>query len=118
MREDIKAERARAAKQRRRIVTDPNVGPVCRVCQFGCGYVLHGHHIQSLAESTSVCSEIVYLCPNCHAMVHEIRRMRYAPHRMRVRNRADRLEQLEYWEDQSDKAVVAKLHDLARRSII
>lgn len=117
MRDDIKAERQRAAKQRRRAVTNPDVAPVCNVCRFGCGYVLHGHHVQALSESTIVCSEIVYLCPNCHAMVHEIRRMHYAPHRMRVRNRADRLEQLDYWEDQSDKMIVAKLHDLARRSI-
>lgn len=119
IREDIKAERKRATKQRQKAVSNPYVGPTCRVCRFIYPYVLHVHHVVPLGESTEINSEVVYLCPTCHAMVHEIRRLYYAPNRMRVRYHEDRLEQLNYWEDQQpDKSITAKLYDLAKRGIL
>lgn len=54
--------------------TQPEKGvPFCAACQFGFAPILHQHHIRPSSEGG--CNDkdnLVYLCPNCHALIHQI----------------------------------------------
>lgn len=91
----VKEARRRAGKQRGKAMSDPVANPCCSVCGFAYPPVVHLHHIHPLAETEVPSDESAWLCPNCHAMVHEIRRMRRSGRK--PRNYQMRLQHLDYW---------------------
>lgn len=96
-------------------MANPVANPVCPVCDFSYPPVTHLHHIHPLAESDAISDEHVWLCPNCHAMVHEIRRMYYT--KRRPSNFRLRSAHLGYWLGEVCTPDVAKkLYDIAKRS--
>lgn len=112
---EVKEARKRASQIRRRAMADPVANPSCKVCGFAYPPSMHLHHIHPLAESEIVTDDHVWLCPNCHAMVHEIRRMYYSkrkPSSYRLR-----LAHLDYWLGEVCPPDAAKkLCDIAKKS--
>lgn len=114
---DIKSARKRAARVRQKSMSDPVANPCCCACGFSYPPIVHMHHVYPLAETEQPIDECIWLCPNCHAMVHEIRRVRYS--KGRVSNLKLRLSHLDYWlGDVCSPDVAAKLIDIARRSAL
>lgn len=111
----IQSARKRASRIRQKSMSDPVANPCCCACGFSYPPVIHLHHVYPLAETNQPVDECVWLCPNCHAMVHEIRRVRYG--RRRATNLMVRLSHLDYWlVDVCPPEVAAKLLDIAKRS--
>ena len=47
--------------------------PVCYVCEFNFSPILHRHHIRPKSEGgANTQDNFVYLCPNCHSLVHQL----------------------------------------------
>ena len=45
----------------------------CAACRFGFTPILHSHHIRPRSDGGhNHASNRVLLCPNCHALVHEL----------------------------------------------
>lgn len=93
-------------------MSDPTAGPCCSACGFGYSPVLHLHHIHPLAETETPTNDTVWLCPNCHAMVHEIRRME--THEKRPSHYRMRRSLYDYWlTNECPSEVAEKLRKLA-----
>lgn len=101
-------ERKRAAAQRHRAMSDEFAHPCCQGCGFAYPPVVQLHHLNPIAESDGSDKATVWLCPNCHAMVHEIRKLYIAPTGRRVRYRKARLSHLDYWLDNVCSPELAK----------
>lgn len=114
-REAIKKARQRAADIRYKAMRDQYANPCCHACGFRYPPIVHLHHVKPLGETGKDSNDLVWLCPNCHAMVHEIRRCYFS--KRRVSNLEMRLSHLDYWLDsECPKDVSQKLLDIARRS--
>jgi len=106
-------ERRRAAAFRSRVMHDKFAQPLCSVCGFAYPPIVHLHHAQPLSETDNAASDVVWLCPNCHAMVHELRRVYYS--NKKVSNLAVHLSHLEYWLSDICPAQIAdKLQNIAK----
>lgn len=116
MDEDTKKSRRNAARMRYRAMHDPVGCPCCQACGFAYPPVMHLHHVYPLAETDKAVDDFAWLCPNCHAMVHEIRRVLHSkrkPTNLRVR-----LDYLDYWlTTECPSHVADKLRDLAARTL-
>ena len=110
----IQAARLQAAKERRREMSHTISIPICSVCSYPYPHITHKHHVHPLASSDTINEETVWLCPNCHAMVHEIRRVHFSSGR--TTRFKSRFSLLDNWVDVTDRVIVNKLFDLARRS--
>ena len=111
----VKEARKRAASIRRKAMTDPVANPCCSACGFSYPPVMQGHHVHPIAESEIISDEIVWLCPNCHALVHEIRRVYYSA--KRVNNLRMKVSHLDYWlYEVCPQPVMEKLISIAKRT--
>ena len=107
--------RLRASYIRQKEMRNPVANPCCGACGFSYPPIVQMHHIYPLAETELPIDEFAWLCPNCHAMVHEIRRVRYGVRR--VTNLKVRLSHLDYWlSEVCPPNVAAKLLDIAKRT--
>lgn len=111
--DDVRIARERAANQRRRTMANPIALPLCAVCNYPYPHITHMHHVKPLAETKAISEETTWLCPNCHAMVHELRRVYFSSTRFLARSRKSRLSMLDYWMEQTDQSTVDKLMDIA-----
>lgn len=108
--------RKRAKSIRERAMRGQAPHPMCKACGFEYPPVMHLHHLYPISETDVPIDEFVWLCPNCHAMVHEIRRVNYGvrrPSNYRVRKL-----HLDYWLwEICDREVALKLVDLVEKTI-
>lgn len=59
--------------QRIKVTLLSNHDNKCYVCHYDCIHILVVHHIKPLSEGgTNELSNLVVLCPNCHALVHKL----------------------------------------------
>lgn len=105
-------QRKVAAAKRRKAMSDNFANPICYVCGFSYPPIMHLHHLKPLNEGGNADGETVWLCPNCHAMVHEIRRMRYR-YRSGMRYKKTRDGHFDYWLESCDRHVAKKLFEYA-----
>ncbi len=113
--EERQQERRRAAKERREHFAPDLPGwPTCWVCKTGYAPITQLHHLHPLAESNVIRTNKVWLCPNCHALVHELRRFYPQPKRRMTREGWARLDFLEWWlDEQCDPEVFKRLWRVA-----
>lgn len=105
--------RKRATAKRARAMRQVNHS-LCQACSFAYPPILHLHHVRPLVETGVESEETVWLCPNCHAMVHEIIRVFHSG--KKVKNLQVRLDYLGYWLSEICPDDVAdKLRSLAER---
>lgn len=114
--QEIAQARKRAKTVRYKAMNDPFAHPCCVACGFGYPPIVHLHHVQPLGETGKDTPDLVWLCPNCHAMVHEIIRIYYS--KRRANNLQMRLSHLEYWLDRecSDERW-KKLSEIAKKTV-
>lgn len=111
-RETSKA-RQRASNIRQKAMRDPVAHPCCFACGFSYPPIVHMHHIYPLSETQEPIDSFKWVCPNCHAMIHEIRRMYYSS--KRPSNYQTRLAHLEYWlYEVCQQEVADKLREIAK----
>jgi predicted HNH restriction endonuclease len=112
--EQIKTARVKAARVRYRAMNDM-ANPFCQVCEFAYPPIVHLHHVHPLASTNEDSNETIWLCPNCHAIVHELVRCYYSPRQ--PRNVWKRLGHLDYWmSDVCPRDIADKLRDIAKRT--
>ena len=90
-----KAVRRIASKDRYQMMSNDFAQPYCHACGFSYPPIVHGHHIKPVAATNGVSVKTVWLCPNCHAMVHEIIRCYYSARR--PSHYETRMGHLDYW---------------------
>jgi hypothetical protein len=62
---------ARAGRQ----IVEHRARLCCEICGMGVMYIGVIHHIKPVEDGGSgMCGNLIHLCPNCHAVVHVIRR--------------------------------------------
>lgn len=75
--QSVKRVRNNAAYLRQRMAKR---GSQCAVCGFAVASVLHLHHRVPVSKGgTNRIDNVVLLCPNCHALVHEATRRMFVP---------------------------------------
>lgn len=108
--------RKRAKSIRDRTMRDQVAHPICEVCAFEYPPIMHLHHLYPISETDVPVDQLVWLCPNCHAMAHEIRRVNYG--KRRPSNYRVRKLHLDYWLSEiCDREVALKLVGLVEKTI-
>lgn len=111
----VSLARKRAAKIRYQAMHDKYANPCCQACDFCYPPVVHGHHIRPVAETNGASDELIWLCPNCHAMVHEIKRVYHS--QRKASNLEMRVSHLSYWlTDVCPSHIAKKLCEIAERT--
>jgi len=62
--------------KRKRTGKYERIGIVCEVCDFDYSSVVVRHHILPIAlKGSNEPSNLVWLCPNCHAVIHHLKKL-------------------------------------------
>jgi predicted HNH restriction endonuclease len=111
----IKQARRSAAKERYKMIATDGYISTCFACKYQYTFIDHLHHIRPVAATNGNSIEVIWLCPTCHAMVHEIARLYISPPK-RLVNREGRENQMD-WFDEDHPDLFITLFDIAKRSI-
>lgn len=77
MSEEARKESRYSARVERRFVIRRSHGK-CEVCKFACRFIAVLHHIQPVRRGgLGNPSNLIALCPNCHAITHKIMQLRF-----------------------------------------
>ena len=88
-------ERQRSGAIRKAAMENPFAHPNCSACGFEYPPIVHLHHVKPLCESEAIDETLEWLCPNCHALVHEIRKIHFLKNK--VSNIDIRINHLDYY---------------------
>jgi len=109
-----KNERKRTQRIRQQAMTD-FCNPCCQACGFSYPPIVQLHHKTPLHEVDVVDTDTVWLCPNCHAMVHEIRKLYFKELPRNTAYLRARIRHMDYWlNDIAPKELAQKLMELAK----
>lgn len=101
--------------RRKAIDIDNNDYPVCEGCKDNhvFPHILHHHHLTPLSEASPFETRyLLFLCPNCHALIHLMRKYKQRGPNLQV------ADDLEFWLDERmPPDIVERLWDIATGNI-